>query len=61
MYSNHVFLYGTNQSIEPEEGTDPKDASFVAKQLGGDFTILYWGMVQLNSTTREGGLGLQKG
>jgi hypothetical protein len=38
--SNETWNNGATRTIEPEEGADPNDARFVAKQLDGDFKIL---------------------
>lgn len=50
--SNETWNNGVTRTIEPEEGTDPNDVRFVAKQLDGPFTILGNGTAEFNGKGR---------
>jgi hypothetical protein len=50
--SNETWNNGEIRTIEPEEGADPNDVRFVAKQLDGDFTILGNGTAEFNGKGR---------
>jgi hypothetical protein len=50
--SDETWNNGEDRTIEPEEGPDPKDARFVAKQLDGPFKILGDGTAEFNGKGR---------
>jgi hypothetical protein len=50
--SNETWNNGITRTIKPEEGADPNDARFVAKQLDGEFNILGNGIAEFNGKGR---------